>query len=243
MSTWIEVITDALVEIGVYDIGESISPEHLTWCVSRANRIIDSWAARKIYAYNVDFLEFTLTANHQPHLIGPGLVAPDFNAPRPVRLENAALILTNSDPVVDIPLNLRDDDWWANKRVKNLKSSIPTDLYYSPSNPNGSLFLWPVPNTAYGLRLEAWVSLGLITDPTAQFVAPYGYELAFMLTLAEEACGPMARTLPADLVGKAVRARTAIQRNNDLSPRITTSEPGTRPASVGDFNWLVGGPA
>jgi hypothetical protein len=244
MATTIELITDALVECGVYDIGEAISGEHVTFCLARLNRIIDQWAARKVYVWNVAFTAYTLTALHQPHLIGPGLVAPDFAAPRPVRIENAALILTTSTPSVDLPLNLRDDDWWANKRVKSLTSSVPTDLYYSPDHPSGALWLWPIPNYAYGLRLETWVALAQITDATLAFSAPYGYELALMLTLAEEVCGPMGRSVPTDLAAKAARARAAIQRNNDKSPRIDTAEAGTRGRSTrGDFNYYTGGPS
>jgi hypothetical protein len=244
MSTGSEIITDALVEANIYDIGEPISGEHATFGLKRLNRIIDQWAARKVYAWNVAFNAYTLTVNHQPHLIGLGLSSPDFAAPRPVEIENAALILTNSSPNIDLPLNLRDDDWWAFKRVKSLASSVPTDIYYSPDVPNGALYLWPVPNFAYGLRLETWNVLAQITDPAVAFVSPYGYELAVMLTLSEEICGPMGRTVPTDLAAKASRARAAIQRNNDKSPRTTTSEPGTRGrSSGGDFNYLTGGPS
>jgi hypothetical protein len=241
MSTTNEILIDALVEINVYDIGEIPSPEHSAFALNRLNRIIDQWAARKVYAYNVAFTAYTLTANHQPHLIGPGLSSPDFAGARPVRIENAALILTNSTPTVDLPLNLRDDDWWAQKRVKSLASSVPTDLYYSPDHPSGALYLWPAPNTAYGLRLETWTVLSQITDGTLAFSAPYGYELALMLTLAEELCGPMARSVPADLAAKAARARAAVQKNTDKSPRIDTAEPGTRGrSSRGDFNYMTG---
>lgn len=243
MSTTNEIIADALVELGVYDIGETVSPEHLTFCLTRLNRIIDQWAARAVYAYNKGFTLYTLTANHQPHLIGPGLSAPDFAAPRPVVIENAALVLTNSTTPVDLPITLRDDDWWANKRVKSLASSIPTDLYYSPDTPSGSLYLWPVPNFAYGLRLETWQVLSQITDGTLAFSAPYGYELAILLTLAEEVAGPMAKAVPADLAAKATRARAAIQENNNKSPRIETREPGTMGKTArGDFNWMSGMP-
>jgi hypothetical protein len=244
MGTGLELITNALIEINAYDIGEQISPEHVTFVGNRLNQIIDQWAARKVYAYNVAFPAYTLTANHQPHLIGPGLAAPDFAAPRPVAIENAALILTTTAPNIDLPLNLRDDDWWVQKRIKSLTSNVPTDLYYSPDFPNGALYLWPIPNFAYGIRIEVWTVLAQIVDFSLAFTAPYGYELAIMLTLAEEICGPFAHSVPADLAAKATRARATIQKNNDKSPRIDTAEPGTRGrSSKGDFNYLTGGPS
>jgi hypothetical protein len=240
MSTGLEIITDSLAEIGVYDIGEPISGEHATFCLTRLNRIIDQWAARKVFAYNVAFTAYTLTALHQPHLIGPGLSSPDFAAPRPVLIENAALILTNASPAVDLPLNIWDDDWWANKRVKALTSNVPTDLYYSPDHPSGALYLWPVPSYAYGLRLETWTVLSQITDASTAFTTPYGYELALLLTLAEEVCGPMGRAMPAELAAKAARARVTIMKNNDKSPRIGLDDRGSGRGG-GDFNWMTGG--
>ena len=240
MSTGNQVIADAFVEIGSYAAGETIAGEHLTLAQTRINQIINSWAARKVYAYNVDFTEYTLTANHQPHLIGPGLASPDFAAARPVTIENAALVLTNVTPNVDLPLNIRDDDWWANKRVKTLATSVPTSLYYSPGHPNGALYLWPVPTVVYGLRLKTWTVLSEITDFAATFSGPYGYELALLLTLAEALCRPMGKQKPPDLIADARAARSTIMKNNDQSPRISLDDRGAS-RGAGDFNWYTGG--
>ena len=123
------------------------------------NQLVDYWAARNCYAYTTTFTVYTLAANHQPHLIGPNLPAPDFSAPiRPVEIQSAAVILTGPMPV-DVPLRIRDKAWWANTRAKTVTSSVPADLFYEPAFPQGALWLWPVPSFPYGIRLETTVQL------------------------------------------------------------------------------------
>lgn len=249
--TWLDLITDALLDLGVFAPSDPIDQDSIDVCVRWLNRTIDSWQALKRYAYNVNFTQYTLTPGRQPHQIGPTAVAPDWTvAQRPVRIEGAALVLTTSSPPVDSPvLNIRDDDWWLNKRVKSLSSSVPTDLYPSYDHPNVSLYFWPVPSFAYGLRLETWVSMQQIPldingkpDLLATFSAPQGYYEALMLTLEEKVARIFGKPLSADLLRAASRARAAIQSNNAKSPRISTADHGT--ASLrGGFNWKIGGPA
>jgi hypothetical protein len=240
--SWLDVVTDALYEIGSYGPGDSI-PDHDTALVQRKlNGMLDGWAALKRFAYNVNFSLYTLTPAHQPHLIGPGLAAPDFAAvQRPVRIEGAALVLDPNGSAIDLPLAIRDDDWWRNKRAKTVTSSVPTNLYPSYDAPSVALYFWPVVTVAYGMRLEMWVSLGQVDDLTTTFVAPQGYKEAVTLTLAEKICRPMGRPLTDDLVRDAARARAVIQSNNIKSPRIGTRDYGG--SGRGDWNPWTGGPA
>lgn len=239
--TVLDVLTDALMEIGVYASGEVPSAADATLALRKANEELDAWAARRMNAYSVAFTAYTLTPGHQPHLIGPGLTAPDFAADqRPVRIEAAALILNNVTPNVDVPLNIRDDDWWANQRVKGITTTVPTDLYYSPDYPNGSLWLWPVPSFAYGIRLETWGLISQLANLGDSFSLPPGYKKAFVLSLAERLCRPFGRGAMPDLAADASRARAAIQANNAGSPRIASADFGTRGNGRGAFNYYTG---
>src|ERR1017187_6821801 len=143
-----DLIYNALTEIGVIAQGETLSAADANFALSKANDMFDEWSARKVYAYSMDFTAYTLIPGLSPHTIGPS--GATFTVPvRPMRIESATIILNTSSPNVEIPIAIRDDQWWANERVKSLLSQIPTDLYYNPKFPNGELYFWPVPNLAY----------------------------------------------------------------------------------------------
>ncbi len=245
--TWLDLLTDAFIEIGAYAPGDTIPAP--TYDVGKRwlNRMLDGWAAVKRNCYNVNFTVYTLTPSHSPTLIGPGLTSPDFATPdgasRPVRIEGANLII-GGNPATDLIINIRDDDWWHDNQVKNLTSSIPTDLYYSPAFPSGELNFWPIPTVGYQVRLEMWLALGQVDDVTAAFVAPPGYNQAILLQLALNLCGPMSKPIPPDLPGRLAKALAVIQGNNIESPRIGSADfgAGANPRRSG-FNWRSGMPA
>lgn len=246
-SVWGSVIGDALVEIGADGPIDPIPAEETALAVRYLNRILDQWTALARYAYATTFSTYTLVANLAPHTIGP--TGTFVVATRPERIHSASLILTDVTPNVDVPIRVRPAAWWSTDRVKSLTSSIPTDLYYEKDWPNGSLYFWPVPTYAYGVRLE--VEQVVTTIPVdangtpqvnATFTAPPGYELAIVLTLAEALVTPYKRPMPPELPGKAQRARAAIVSANTQSPRISSADIGTGTKRRGGFNWLNGLP-
>jgi hypothetical protein len=219
------------------------SPNELADGLIFLNQLVDYWAARGCYAWTTTFTTWTLTPGHQPHLIGPQLAPPDFAVfSRPPGIRSASLILTSSTPAVDLPINIRDNAWWAANRVKNLQSSIPTDLYYEPDVPNGQLWFWPVPNTGYGLRLEVVVVLQQFQNLCSCFIAPPAYLAAVTLTLAEELSDIWGTQMPPNLPRRAMKARDALQSNNFLPPRIASADYGTMSRPAGDWNWMTGLP-
>jgi hypothetical protein len=254
MSTWNDIIADALIEINAYGPTDSIDPAEVQLAIRKLSRLIDQWAARKIFAFATTFTEYTLTPNHSPHLIGPGVTTPpDFvclTPARPARIRSAALVLNDQTPGVDLTLRIRDRAWWANQRVKGLSSDVPTDLYYETDFPNGALYFWPIPAYAYGVRLETETALTSVplntageADPTQTFSAPEGYENAAYLTLAEHLCDAYGRPMPASLPQRAKEARIALQSNNAKSRRTGSADYGVSSRRRGGFNYYSGGPA
>lgn len=249
--SWLDFIADALVEVGAYAPGDVIASPVLDVCVRRLNYLINEWEALRRYAYNVNFALYTLTPYHSPTLIGPGLAPPDFAtanvSPRPPRLVGCNLVLNNTNPSTDLIVNVRDDAWWLSNSVKSITSTTPTDVYYSPDFPNGSLYFWPIPTVAYQVRLEVWVSVGEVDPDTlgvTNVIIPQAYALAMMLTLAERICRPLGRDIPASLSADAARARAALESNNISSPRIASADVGTgvRGDRAG-FNWQTALPS
>ena len=227
-------------------------------CLDILNTLIDQWAALRKNSWTTTFNLYTLTPNHQPHLMGPGLIAPDFAvSQRPVRIESAALVLTGNgtpnpapDPPanppgavntnVDVPLNIRDAQWWANQRVKGIATNVPTDLYPEYDWDSLQLWLWPIPSFAYGLRLQTWVGLSQFSSVAAKFSAPPSYFDALYLSLGEKLPTLFEVPMPEELPELARKARIAMQSNNQKSPRISSADVGTQGRQKGDFNYYTG---
>lgn len=250
MPTYRDIVTDAMKEIQVLGQGEVPTAGEAADGLSKLNRLFDRYAARGIMAFNVDFSVFTLTANLFPHLIGPVGASPTFTVPqRPVRIESAALLIQSGPSVIDVPMNIRDDAWWANERVKNQTSTVPTDLYYSPGWPTGSLYFWPVPSAANQVRLELWSLLPGNVANNGIFSLPPGYWDMVILNLALT-LAPMfgaAAVVSPDLREQARLALAAVQGNNAKSPRCASKDVGMESANKsgkgaggGYFNWASG---
>lgn len=234
--------TDAALELNRIGAADALSGEDSTFLLKKLNRILDNWNADGQAVYTIGFTLFTLVPNLSPHTIGVAANSPTFTVTtnRPVNIQSASLVLTGS-PAIDIPINIRDDDWWALNRVKGLATAIPTDLYYSPDWPNGSLYFWPVPTVAYGVRLEMRFVLAQVLAATPLSLPP-GYRDALTLTLAEDcitAFGAQLSPLQAQtLMTKARQARARIFANNRPSPNLATRDSGLPGTSSGQSNWF-----
>jgi hypothetical protein len=239
--TMLDLITNALIEIGAYSMGEPIDSSEAQFCLSKFNRMIDSWNTQRLYAYNRTFQSIPLQPNHQPHTIGPGA---DMNVPqRPVTIEEANIILNNVNPPVRSPVNIRDADWWAYQRVQGVATTLPTDLYYDQSFPIGNMYLWPVPQLNYLLEIWSRVVLSSVSNLPATLYLPPGYEDALTLSLAEILVSPFQAAPSPVLIINAQQARAAIQRTNSKAPKISTMDSGM-PSQLGknitSFNYKTG---
>lgn len=247
----LDVITDALIEIGLLSPGEqtNLDPDLGQWALRKANYLLDNWASQRKYVYASTFQAFNLTAGLSPHTIGPNNATFAWNQ-RPVKIESWALVLNTGPTAVDLPHRpTRDKDWWAMQRVKTLQSNIPTDMYYEPDSPNGSCYFWPVPNAAYPVRMELWTLVSQyltindpIDGPGGAGILPPAYRSALMLTLAETLQTGGAKSPNPMLSQMAQAARTAVFGNNSQSPRSATSDAGMSPTRLGAdlFNWETG---
>jgi hypothetical protein len=242
--TWITLLTEALQEIGVIGQGEIPGAARAQAALSKLNRLLDAWNADDVLVYNEDIVTYTLVPNLQPHTIGPD--AATFARPqRPISIKNANIVLNNVNPSVNSPLALRDSDWWMAQRVQQLANQLPTDLYYNTSIPNGSLFLWPIPQVAYGIQLDILTILEQVLDTELNdpLVLSPGYRDAITYSLAESMAPSFFKDPSASLIQLAAKARGKIvQANTQETPRIMTWDSGMPDTEKNKptFNYLTG---
>jgi len=229
-----DLINDSLIETGMVSPGDTADPDQAQWAFRKANYLLDTWATKKNFVPYAGFNIFTLVPGLSPHTIGPAVGATFPMVQRPTKIVRATIILTNTPaPYVSVVLNLRDEQWWMENTIQQLPSSQPTDLFYNPTFPNGSLYYWPIPNTAWQTQLETWAILqqfGSITDPiggpNAAGTIPPGYRNALMLSLAESLLPGGERAAHPTLVQMAAQARAGVFGLNTAVPRMQTRDSG-----------------
>jgi hypothetical protein len=235
-----QLISEALQEIGVLAAGETPTAEDAEFCRQKFARITDNWNAERAAVYADQYLTYTFnTGGTVPQTIGP--TGATYTATqRPVTIEYANVILTDD---VRVPIALWDKAAYDAQTVPSVTATFPLAVYYNPSWPNGQLYWWPIPTTAYGLELQVRVTLstlGLNDDVNL----PPGYRDALTLTLAEDLTLAFGRPVPPDLPRMAAKARARVFANNDQPPRIATQDAGmpTRVESSTQttFNYKTG---
>jgi hypothetical protein len=237
----LDIITSAYREAGIIDAIEPPSAEEAAWGLEKLQRAFDQHNARRELVFNVSFSLFNLLANHGPHTIGPG---GDFNVPiRPVTIVSAAFVLNGgSANPVDRDINMRDDAWWAANPLKSQRSSIVTDLYYSPDSPVGNLNFYPICTVVAPVRLQMWNALPQAIDLQTPLALVQGYWDAIVLDLAVKLCNSFEKPVSPDLRDQWQRAMRIIEANNDKPPRIDTAGgmPNSNRGGRPDFNFLTG---
>lgn len=221
------LLAEALLEIRMGRAGDSLEPELLEWARGKMNRLLDKWNADPAATFDVGFNTYATVAAQQDYTLGP--TATDWvitNGTRPEAITGANLLLASSSPVVRVPLNIRDDAWWLANAVQGLTGAVPTDLYYTPSFPNGTVTLWPIPTTAVNsveLMAPALLSQYLMADT---LWLPPGYREALTLTLAERLAPGCGQSVSPELAKYAADARIVVFGNNLVAPNIRTRDAG-----------------
>lgn len=215
-----DIISNAMLEIGVLAPGEALGADDASFGLSKINRLFDNWNAESLFIYGTLLFQGTLTPNKNPHTIG--LAGSDFvvTTARPPKILGASLVLTDQTPNIFRPLKIVDDEWWMNNPTPTLATQIPYYLWPNFSWPQGNLFLWPVPTKAYDIRLDLFTLFSSLALSDI-FSFPPGYEDAVTLSLAESLTSSFGKSPAPVLVQQAALARGRVKSMNSEAPTMT----------------------
>lgn len=144
------ILSLAYKDIGVLAGGEPLTAEQGQEGLARLNNMVSSWQIQYGTVNAIERQVFDMMADiggpDNPYSVGLG---GDIDMPRPNILSGAGLLLNpGTDNPVEIPRAVITDDGYQSIQIKTLANTLFTCVYYNPTYPLGSLYLWPVPNTA-----------------------------------------------------------------------------------------------
>lgn len=225
--TGLTLITRALQLAGVVEGGESPTATEAADGLLTLNSFVEACVLRGTSLFTRTRVTKALVASQASYAIGP--TAADIVRARPVQIvpgsDTATLIDTTATPDLEIPLQILTEDEWADVRQKAMTATRPEVLYYNPTVPNGTIYLWPIGTVAtYSLCLYLMEPLTQVTTLATTLVFPPGYERWFRAQLAWEFCGEYGRA-PSPVLVEMRREASADVRRANSRPSVMKCDP------------------
>lgn len=236
-----DILIMALRHLGQMSAAETVpAPEDTALALQAYNQLVGQKNNRKKVTATYQRKQvFTFGTSKQSYSIGTAANNADFvvsSGERPVKLEYAQLVLTNSNPSVYIPCEIINVEQEVLIAEPGLSSQFPQVIYYQVTWPNGTITPYPAfpTNTSYGLNLTWWNQLIRIAlaDINAAVDMPNGYDSWLSLKLA-------------------VRLYLAFPKRSDLSElkeqmreaESDISSPNAPPKKISTTDGVTSGPS
>jgi hypothetical protein len=229
MTTVVDVITQALVDSGVLDDGETASAAEASRALDLLNQMLALWAIDNVNVYAQQETSFSPTGALS-YTVGTGA---NVNMTRPSRIDGAFWRLNG----IDTPLTMLDTFEQYESISQKTQAGEPEYAFYLPSYTTGTLYLYPQPSTGT-VHLLSNVAL-----PTASVLAdtitlPPEYILPIRSNLALLVAGTYGAPIRPAIAAVAGSSLRLLKRNNLRIKPLTM--PGAIPVSGGSGN-IIGG--
>lgn len=217
--TVLDLITRALMDLKVYQPGETVSNDDAASGLVTLNDWIDALATEGLTIFTVTRTTWAIVSGTSSYTIGAGGVINVARPMNPQAIENIGYQDTSLTPVQEVQLGpVLTEDQYAAVPVKTLQAVYPAAFYYNPTFGSSGLGLLrplPIPTSS---TLQ-----GVIYTPTpvSEFAAltdtvslPPGYRRFFRTNLAKELGPEFDAQLSPDLQQAAVDSKANIKRTN-----------------------------
>jgi hypothetical protein len=206
MATVLETCTAAMELCGVLAGGETPNASD-TQRVFRALRgMLESWGTERNFIYVTTLDQISLTGASSYTI---GATGADVTSVRPNTVTDDCFVRIGNSDYSCYQINEQEYNEITNKSA----GGFPGRIFYRPTMPNGTIYLWPVPaaGTLFLYSTKPLTALSLISDSLSY---PPGYQRAIEYSLAEEIEGLFDLPLPPSVHSIAAKARRNIKRLN-----------------------------
>lgn len=215
MTAVIDIVTDSLTELGYLAAPEVPSASDGALALRRLNSLIDQWKAERLMIYQVTRTTWTIVASTASYSVGSG---GDVNISRPVsatQIRHVHYQDTSPDPDQEYRMAPLSEDQYAMVPQKALTATLPSQWYYSPTYPLGTLYLLPIPtsSTLQGV-IYHHSPVPVFSALSDTVTLPPVYERMIVKNLALELAPSFKKQPNPALVAQAAESLAVLKREN-----------------------------
>lgn len=171
-----KLIRASLKLVGAIESNGNPEPEEQQDALDALNQTLNWLSSQRLGVHRLIKESFTLVPGTGTYTYG---ATGDFDSARPVRIVSAYV----RDSDYDYPVDVRADADLAEVGDKSFQG-MPEMLALNGTYPLATVSLFPVPDQAYALHVDAWKPLPQLTDVEAELNLPPEYETPLVYLLA-----------------------------------------------------------
>jgi hypothetical protein len=223
--------------------GRTASPSELTRGLQVFANMVDTSNTSRANIFCEVENQFPTVANQQTYSWGTGGT---WNAPRPLRVTQANLILPTS-PVIRRPMAIWDRSEWAGIILQGIYT-WPQGMYLDYAQtaldsitPAANVYLEPIPDGVYQIETYSWQANVAPATLATAIAFPAGYNEFWLYGLAMRLAPMHGLEVPQSVLDSYRRAQQGIARINAAKacPRLAT-DAALDTSGNGLYNWLTG---
>lgn len=188
-------------------VGEDPTADDISRVFTELNDMIEAWGLDNYLVYTSVVENFPTVSGTGSYSIGTGAT---WNTARPLSISQAYMRLGT----VDYPVRIIQLDEYNSLVVKGLQSSPSIYLYYDPSYPNGTVYLWPVPSAVKSVYITSTKQFTRFASLNTTVSLPSGYARALKWNLIVECSEAFGKEPPMSIVAKARQSKNALRNIN-----------------------------
>jgi len=204
MATVSDLLTDAFVDAGILADEESMSASQGQRALRKLNRLLQRWSADGFLVFKT--VQESLTVSASGSTIG---TSQTLNTEAPIIIESAKISISG----IDYNVELINSKQYADITSK-AQTGRPTKLYHEGRGTGAKVYLWPVPDQSYTLKLFSQKKIATFASLSETVTLPSGFESLIVSSMAVDLCSSFGVQATAEMVDAAKKDYAACARSS-----------------------------